>query len=168
MWMGIDPGLTGAIAYLDSDGRVTTYRLPVYKVIKTKKQRSFIDGHMLRQMLEAAAMFSPVCCVLEDVGGITGQSASAAFNFGFSCGRIAEAIESAGIPLLMVRPQEWRAKTGVYSHSRQFPTGDTKDASRAVATALWRLDADQWIKKGDDGRCEAALMAEYGRRSLNL
>jgi hypothetical protein len=45
--------------------------------------------------------------------------------------------------------------------------GTAKDQSRAKATNRWPGFAKQFSRKMDDGRAEAALLAEYGRQKLH-
>jgi len=44
--------------------------------------------------------------------------------------------------------------------------GTTKDDARRMATDLWPGHAPDFARKKDDGRADAALIAEYGRREL--
>jgi hypothetical protein len=162
--IGIDPGLSGALAVLDGIC-VTATRLPTYTITVNGKSRTKIDTKALRANIRDLADFGVSLCVIEEVGGIARQSTSAAFNFGYTCGQIREICEAASLRVEMVHPITWRGKLGVYGHSRR--TGaDKKAASREVATRLWPDSAHQWRKKTWDGPAEAALIGEYGRRYL--
>jgi hypothetical protein len=61
------------------------------------------------------------------------------------------------ISLQGVAPALWKRVMGV--------TGD-KDESRKAASARWPGDVRRWPAKKDHGRCDACLIAAYGRRQF--
>lgn len=91
------------------------------------------------------------------------DGASRAFAFGKTTGRILEAFEGAGLTVLEVAPQVWRAKLGVRSEAKRTET-DTKESSRRVASALWPSSASQWSTATKADHAEAALISEFARR----
>jgi energy-converting hydrogenase Eha subunit A len=146
-------------------GGVTVAALPVLRSTRNGKMLTVFDVKAFRAAVEPLADLGVDVCVIELVGGISGQSASAAFNFGRTCGMIAAVCEHLFPRVAYVPPATWRGKLGVHGYARR--TGiEGKDASRAVATELWPADAAQFRRKKDDGPAEAALLAEYGRRFL--
>lgn len=146
-----------------SGDRATTWQLPTVTATVNRKERTKIDGAGLRAIIAGLHAMGVDMFIIERVNGIARQSASASFNFGYTCGRIAEMCEATGARVETVPPQTWRGQLGVFGLARK--TGmDKKDASRAVASQLWPADAHQWSKKTWDGPAEAALIAEYGRR----
>lgn len=164
MIIGIDPGLTGAYAIL-SGGRVTTHPLPIRQYTRGRGSSKAIDADALLGALRDIFAFHTPFCVLELVGGISGQGAHRAFNFGRGVGVIEAALQICGARVVYVAPQVWRAKLGV----RAAP-GDknSKAASRRVASALFPASAADWARAKDDGLAEAALIAEYGNRFLRV
>ena len=82
--VGIDPGSLGALALLDGGRLVDVADMPIVKVRRGKTDKSELEGYELARLLRR---WDARLGVIEAVGGMTGQSASAAFNFGRPPGR---------------------------------------------------------------------------------
>ena len=80
------------------------------------------------------------------------QGVASSFTFGRTLGVAETAAAALGAPVLYLPPATWKKAMGLTSD---------KEASRALATSLFPLDAAQWSRKKDDGRAEAALLAHY-------
>ena len=109
---------------------------------------------------EATVGGAKIICVLEHVGGMPGQSAPAAFNFGSNFGFIRGVLTTTGIPYELVRPQKWK---------KEFSCTSDKNTAIAVAKRLFpgvNLRRTERCTKDHDGFAEALLMAEYARRRL--
>jgi hypothetical protein len=182
MWIGIDPGKSGALAYPTPNNRIITVPLPLIASEKNNG-KSFLDGCALHQQLMhliEEGQFSgfpelqPRGVIMEEVTGLPGQSAHGAFIFGMTCGIIYQAAKATGLQVVTVTPQVWRAKLGVHGYARRYQIKDTKEASCLVADQLWPEDAYRWAKSVRGGKvsktrtkadhAEAALLSEYGRR----
>lgn len=61
------------------------------------------------------------------------------------------------LPLELPSPQRWKKEM-------MADMGKDKDASRLRAIQLFPVVANRLDRKKDDGRAEALLLAEYGRR----
>lgn len=147
--MGVDPGCYGALVLLVDDKIVDCADMPIVKIRRGKTDKAEVDGHALRIIVSA----EPVdVMVVEQVGGMTGQSASAAFNFG----RAAGAVEYTGTALELrverVAPITWK---------KALKVNPGKDGSRFMAMRLWPASAHLFARKKDDGRAEAALIAHW-------
>ena len=151
---GIDPGLTGGFAVLSGAAerpRLFTFDMPVNKVAVGKKSRKRIDLYTLLALMHAIKTLGPTLVLLEDVGGITGQSASAAFNFGKTCGFTEAAVVAAQLPLQLVKPQIWQKALGVrpgHDNARQAALRFFPDCPELQ----------------HDGKAAASLIALYGAR----
>jgi hypothetical protein len=154
IYIGIDPGLGGAVAIIDGLN-VKLFDTPTALTGKGTK-RDYLIANMT-PLLESAAKYQPFC-VLEAVHSMPKQGVASSFSFGRGLG-IWEGILSAyGIPYAKVAPQTWKkAMLG------DMPR-DNKDSSRIAATRLFPNASDMLARKKDDGRAESLLMAEYGRR----
>lgn len=146
IYIGIDPGLSGALAMI-SEGREA-------KVVSW-------DPEAYRDALASvsAANEYAVAC-LEKVSAMPGQGVTGMFNFGKNYGHIIGLLEANGISYELVRPQKWKKEFGI--------TGD-KNRSIAVCKRLFpgvSLRRTDRCRKDDDGMAEALLMAEYARRRL--
>lgn len=158
MFIGIDPGLKGAIALYDAS-RLRIYDMPVHSVTRGKTEKLRVDLHGLSELIGRVAEMGPMLAVLEDVGGMPGQSAPAAFSFGWACGALAASLAAHRVPFRMVQPQAWK---------KHFKIRGDKDDALALATQLMPQHAHLWAARrgnGDAhlraGRAEAALIARY-------
>ena len=143
VFIGVDPGKDGCLAVIDGEGK------PIFRV--------FFDEEGYVDAVRAYGTDTAIA-VLEHVGGIPGQSAPAAFNFGDNFGFIRGLLRANGVPYELVRPQKWK---------KEFSCTSDKNTSIKVAKRLFpKTDLRRTPKcKGPhDGICEALLMAEYGRR----
>ncbi len=144
LFIGIDPGKKGGIAYIDTTGIYST---------------TPFGSAALIELLEEARYRECVCC-LEKVGAMPGQGVVSMFNFGQSVGYIKGMLEAFGIPYQEISPQRWK---------KEFGLSSDKEASAEVCRKLFptvNLLATPKCKKPHDGMAEALLMAEYARRKL--
>jgi crossover junction endodeoxyribonuclease RuvC len=82
------------------------------------------------------------------------KGALANYSLGHSSGIIMGVLSALGFSYELVRPQEWKKEFGLLKMQ--------KDASRTVAQNLFP-SVNLSLKK-DEGRAEALLIAEWGRR----
>lgn len=154
--LGVDPGGTGALALLTGNGMdVMVADMPTFRVTRGKSAKLELDVHGLSDLLE---QWAPDHCFFEKVGGMTGESASSSFNFGRIAGAAEALCKAHGARFVFVAPHVWKKAMGLVKAQ--------KDDSRAKATDLWPGAAKEFRRVKDDGRAEAALLAEYGRRQL--
>lgn len=152
--LGIDPGLSGAIAFYlfgpEAD-TVECYDVPTHSINGKNK----LDLIQLSQMIH---LHLPVdLAVIEDVAAMPKQGVTSTFSFGYAAGAVGGIVASCGIRHEMVRPHIWKRAMGI---------GSDKDLSRRKASQRWPSDAGYWTRKRDDGRAEAALLALYGAQYL--
>jgi crossover junction endodeoxyribonuclease RuvC len=156
---GIDPGVTGSIALYDIERKALLCFLDIpvdtIKVGRTEKKRVNIAG--LVDVCREVAVFYPELVVIEDVGGLPGQSAPAAFSFGFTTGALHAAIAAQKLPIHAVPPARWKRALNVPA---------SKDGARHIASRLFPAAASQLSRVKDDGKAEALLMALYGARHV--
>ena len=151
--VGIDPGLSGAIAFL-LDGRLLNVDdLPTVEVPHGKSSRKELSPALLHDMLVHTEIRIDKAMV-EDVNAF-GMGRTSAFRFGQNVGTILAVLACCGIRTDMVTPQRWKKSMGL---------GADKSLSRAAAIKLWPDASHYFSRKKDDGRAEAALIAEWGRR----
>lgn len=95
MYLGIDPGNQGGLAWLDADGTL----LECKKMPDTPEDvYTALGGYNAED----------VVCFMEKVGGIPGQGASASFTFGKGYGELTMALLARGISTTLVTPQKWQ------------------------------------------------------------
>jgi len=147
--IGIDPGSTGAIAFLQDGKLFSLHDMPVIEVKVGKTMRNRISPHGIHALLKG---HNPEMVVVEQVGGITGQSASAAFTFGHGAGILVGVLVGLEYPLTMLPPQRWKKAAGLPKD---------KGAARMRAQQLWPDFQHRFSRTKDDGRAEAALIARH-------
>ncbi len=145
MILGIDPGNTGAIAWLSTEGHlIEVHDLPVVK-------GSGLIEAVLVDMIRARSDVHHAW--IERVASSPQMGVVSAFNFGMGYGKIKGVLAACGIPLTEVTPAKWKGALRLSSD---------KSASRARAAQLWPGLAGTFARVKDDGRAEAALIGLYG------
>jgi crossover junction endodeoxyribonuclease RuvC len=157
MIIGIDPGLSGALFFMDpsSPANGEAVDLPVHLLIRNGKKKRELDVAGLIGILTSDRLDH---AFVEQVNAMPGQGISSVFAFGKCYGVILGVIASHSIPLSLVPPVSWKRALGVPK---------AKDGARARASQLLPEAAAQWCLKKHDGRAEAALIALYGARQLS-
>ncbi len=154
--LGIDPGLSGALAALDATGRVVlVLDMPT---LPTGNGRRAVNALALRQVLHD---LPPIrACWIENVAAMPTDSRVSAFAFGRSVGAIETACLLSGVPVQRVTPQTWKRAAGL-------PAGVPKAASVEAAMRLLPGCAPYLTRAKDHGRADALLIARYGATHEN-
>jgi crossover junction endodeoxyribonuclease RuvC len=158
MIIGIDPGLSGAMAVYDWRALQGVTDLPI--VMMGKKTRLDVAA-FATCMADQHGSDSETAAYLENVSAMPRQGVSSSFNFGRTFGEIHGVLVALGFTVHLVTPKAWKFAVGL----RSTPGADTKarkTASRELARQLFPNRADQFARVKDDGRAEAALIAYYG------
>ena len=143
--VGIDPGLSGAIALLTDTGcLIDAYDMPVIgKHINVAQLATYEGWRTTPERFHA---------IIEQVASRPGQSSVATFTFGHGVGSIEAMFATLGVPLTRVTPAKWKKHYGLSSD---------KAESRRRATELWPDKASLFHRVKDDGRAEAALIGRW-------
>ena len=160
IYIGIDPGLSGAVAVLwDS----LSFPSGVGAVVNDTPTAQ-VDGKNKYLVPAMALLLSSykdkqdeVLAVLENVHSMPKQGVASSFCFGEGKGMWEGILAAYNIPTEMVSPQRWKKEI-------MADQGKDKSAARFKAMALFPSLADQLKLVKHDGRAEALLMAEYARR----
>lgn len=157
MIVAVDPGVSGAIALNDwQSGRLEVIPMPVqHRYVAGRKLRTVIDEGEVISTLAAFAAMGATHLFIEQVQGLPGQSAPAAFAFGQSYGAVRVAGMAAGLILEAVPPSVWKAALKVPKDKR---------AARQRASEMIPTHRHLWSMAKDDGLAEAALLSLYGQR----
>jgi hypothetical protein len=173
-FLGIDPGLHGALAVLDKtggfcgvlDAPITT--VAVMRTRHIKDETGTVTGKRAKRGEKAVLVPGAIASLLigteeEDVVGMvaieeTGtrpkESPIAAYSFGFGRGLWVMATVMLRFPLIEPRPQEWKGLL-------KLPAD--KEAVRLRALKRWPAAAEFLARKRDEGRAEALFLAEFAR-----
>jgi crossover junction endodeoxyribonuclease RuvC len=154
--VGIDPGLSGALFFIDprQPSVAQALDLPVHVLTRGRKAKREVDVQGLVDLLSAELAHAFVA----RVGAMPGQGVSSVLAFRKCYGIIIGVLAAHGVPMTLVPPGTWKKALGVPK---------AKDGARARASQLLLRAADQWLLVKHDGRGEAALIALWGLRQLN-
>ena len=145
--IGNDPGLSGAIAILNTEGAIESLRdLPIIR----DKSLAWVDGSELQSIIMAALRGRAAVAVIERVSSMPGQGIASSFAFGVGFGSLLSVLQALHIRIEFVTPAVWKRSLGL---------SKDKDASLHKARLLFPL-AELHLKK-HDGRAEALLIAHY-------
>lgn len=152
--LGVDPGIKGALALLDVKNKVLTHVFDLPTTPTGIKSRLTIDGAKL------SLLVSEFCndiefCIFEDVHSSPNDGVVGAFSFGKSTGILLGVLQSYLLPIIPVAPSVWKNVFGLSSN---------KDESRHMASRKYPAFKEKWNLKKHDGRAEAALLADFGKR----
>lgn len=144
--IGIDPGASGGIAWIDEQGKPCVEKMPqtltdIWELVLD------ITGVAKRYTKPGS-----IKAYLEQVHSMPGQGVSSSFKFGQGYGALEMALTAAGIPFERVTPQKWQKALGCL-------TGGNKNVSKAKAQELFPSI------KFTHATADAMLIAEYGRRA---
>jgi Holliday junction resolvasome RuvABC endonuclease subunit len=152
VWLGIDPGLSGALAFIGDDGLgAKVYPMPLMGV----DGQDELDSDSLIDLIQS---HDPRLVTVERPQGFGG--CSSAFKLGQNLGGLIVSVLSARYRLERVRPQTWQRVMLEGIHGRD----SLKRASVSKAKALFPTVcfAKQDRTKPDD-IADALLIAAYGR-----
>jgi hypothetical protein len=139
LYIGIDPGLSGGIAFIPTSGEPWAHKMP-------ETDRDLID--LLRDStrdMEARA-------TLEFVSSSPQMGVKSAFTFGEGYGRLQMALTALGVPYERVRPQAWQKAMGCLTK------GDKNVSKRRAQELFPALKVTHAI-------ADALLIAEFARRA---
>ena len=153
--IGIDPGLSGAIAFLPRDWPAWVEDMPTQGHSKTGFVKRAVDCAALSRMLRPYGLSGNARCVMEKVNAFPGQGVGSMFSLGMSFWGAVGVVVALGIELHLAAPQEWKA---------HFKLNRDKELARALASRLY--PAVDLSRKKDHGKAEALLIARYGQEVL--
>jgi crossover junction endodeoxyribonuclease RuvC len=138
--------------------------MPTITIQHGKRNVTVIDTAQLQASMLA---FEPDHVYIERQQAMPGQGVSSMFSIGYGFGLLSGLLAGMRIPYTVVRAQTWQKE--MLKGAGALSGSDTKGASYLVCTRMW--PAQDWranprCKNYHDGLCDAALIAEYGRRQL--
>ena len=153
IYVGIDPGLSGAVAVLHPTyDDISVFDTPT---VKTARRNEF-DLRAMREILKQYN--SPETMVIvEAVHSMPRQGVASSFNFGAGYGMWLGLLVGLEIPYVTVTPQRWKS-------AMHIPAGSAKGESYLRACSLFPA-ATGLLAKTKDGRADALLLAAYGRQA---
>lgn len=163
LFLGIDPGLTGAMTLLDSERGILEIRdIPTCpNGTSSGSMRSWVDvGQMAHLLTEWSLRHSiareHVTAAIErpiPMPRLPVQTIAAQFD---TFGVLRAAVEQWANETVFVNPQAWKKMFGVHKD---------KEAARACVQRLYPDAAPHFARKKDHNRAESALIAHFVLRS---
>lgn len=163
LYIGIDPGASGAIAFIDEH-------------IESAEVYDFDDDYALILLRQYAVEGNrPIHAVLEKVSAMPKQGVVSMFNFGVNFGIWQGRLQTLQIPFDLMTPQKWKAKvmdsvtlyktvkkknkeTGKVTHEKVV---DKERTSLRRAKMLFPELVERLQRVKDNGRADALLIARY-------
>lgn len=148
--VGIDPGLTGALALVADGGLVDVVDMPVVG--------GAVDPYALAEVLATWGQVDRVA--VERAQAYPGMGVSSAFNYGAGWGAVLGVLAVLERPVVHIAASKWTRALGV--------VGKDKDSHRRRATELFPSFSTAFSRRKDDGRADAALIAHWLMSTLRV
>jgi hypothetical protein len=139
LYIGIDPGLSGGIAFVPEIGTPWAHKMP-------ETDRDLLD------LLSDNISLHTATAMLELVHSSPQMGVKSAFTFGEGYGRLQAILTALSVPYERIRPQAWQKAMGCLTK------GD-KNVSKRRAQELFPT------LKVTHATADALLIAEYNRRT---
>ena len=150
--IGIDPGLSGAIAILENNKVLSIFEIPVMSEGK-KNKRQLNSAQLVKLLKDNILKNEEVSVVVEQVNAMPGHGVTSMFNFGQTFGAIKGICAALGLPIFFVRPAKWKKHFELINSS--------KDSSRTKAIEMYPTLSNQLAKKKDVNKSDAILIARF-------
>ena len=150
--IGIDPGLSGAVAILQDKTVLGVYDMPVMSEGK-KNKRQLNSAQLVNIIRENIGNNDETAVVVEQVNAMPGQGVTSMFNFGQTFGAIKGVCAALELPIFFVRPSKWKKHFELINSS--------KDSSRTKAIEMYPYLSNQLSKKKDVNKSDAILIARF-------
>ncbi len=150
--IGIDPGLSGAIAILENNKVLGIFDMPV--MAEGKKNKRQLNSSQLANIIkENTKNIEETVVIVEQVNAMPGQGVTSMFNFGQTFGAIKGVCATLELPIFFVRPSKWKKHFELINSS--------KDASRTKVIEMYPTLSAQLTKKRDVNKSDAVLIAKF-------
>ena len=152
--IGIDPGISGSICFLQEGKIIDVIEMPT--MTDGKKNKRQVNGAQIFNEISKRvdkAEKQNVRVVIEQVSAMPGQGVTSMFNFGQSFGILKGICSAMQLPMYFIRPAKWKKYFGLIKSE--------KDASRTKAIEMFPYFSSQLSKKKDSNKADAMLIASF-------
>ncbi len=152
--IGIDPGISGALCFMENGKIVDVIDMP--SMADGKKNKKQVNGSQIFNEISRYIKDknpNDVKVIIEHVSAMPGQGVTSMFNFGQSFGILKGICSAMNLPMYFVRPVKWKKYFSLINAS--------KDASRTKAIEIFPYFSVNLSKKKDANKADAILIASY-------
>ena len=159
--IGIDPGISGSICFLDNGKILEVIEMPV--MTDGKKNKKQVNGSQVyNEISKRIKQFekNQIRVVIEQVSAMPGQGVTSMFNFGQSFGILKGICTAMQLPMYFVRPAKWKKYFNLLNSE--------KDASRTRAIEIFPYFSSQLSRKKDSNKADAILIASFYHETYKI
>ena len=152
--IGIDPGISGSICFLEYGIINDVLEMPT--MTEGKKNKKQVNGSQIYNEISLRIKTyekKNIKVVIEQVSAMPGQGVTSMFNFGQSFGILKGICSAMQLPIYFVRPAKWKKYFNLINSE--------KDASRTRAIEIFPYFSSNLSKKKDSNKADAILIASY-------
>ena len=159
--IGIDPGISGSICFLDNGKILDVIEMPT--MTDGKKNKKQVNGSQVyNEISKRIEQFekNQIRVVIEHVSAMPGQGVTSMFNFGQSFGILKGICTAMQLPMYFVRPAKWKKYFNLLNSE--------KDASRTRAIEIFPYFSSQLSRKKDSNKADAILIASFYHETYKI
>ena len=159
--IGIDPGISGSICFLDNGKILDVIEMPI--MTDGKKNKKQVNGSQVyNEITKRIKQFekNQIRVVIEHVSAMPGQGVTSMFNFGQSIGILKGICTAMQLPMYFVRPTKWKKYFNLLNSE--------KDASRTRAIEIFPYFSSQLSRKKDSNKADAILIASFYHETYKI
>ena len=152
--IGIDPGISGAICFMENSKIIEVIDMP--SMAEGKKNKKQVNGSQVFNEITKHIKdkeSNEVKVVIEHVSAMPGQGVTSMFNFGQSFGILKGLCSAMQLPVYFVRPAKWKKYFNLIKTE--------KEASRTKAIEIFPQISFKLSKKKDNNKADAILLANF-------
>ena len=152
--IGIDPGISGALCFMEQGKIVDVIDMP--SMADGKKNKKQVNGSQVFNEISRHVRgknLGNIKVIIEHVSAMPGQGVTSMFNFGQSFGILKGVCAAMSLSMYFVRPAKWKKYFNLINSS--------KDASRTKAIEIFPYFSAHLSKKKDANKADAILIASY-------
>ena len=152
--IGIDPGISGSICFLQDGVIQDVVEMPT--MIEGKKNKKQVNGcQIFNEISDKIKKMDKknIKVVIEHVTAMPGQGVTSMFNFGQSFGILKGICSAMQLSVYFVRPAKWKKYFNLINSE--------KDASRTRVIEIFPYYSSHLSKKKDSNKADAILIASF-------
>ncbi len=159
--IGIDPGISGSICFLEEGKILDVIEMPT--MAEGKKNKKQVNGSQIYNEIKKKIDKSKnqdVRVVIEQVSAMPGQGVTSMFNFGQSFGILKGICSAMQLSIFFVRPVKWKKYFNLINSE--------KDASRTRAIEIFPYFSSELSRKKDSNKADAILIARFYHETYKM